>query len=433
MSNAVSSHPTTTKVRLPNGLTVLLKEMHAAPVTSLNVWYRVGSRNEHLGITGISHWVEHMMFKGTPRYNEAQMDRLISREGGQRNAFTWIDFTCYYETMPAHKIDLAIEIEADRMVNTQFRKREVESERTVIINERQMYENSPGFRLGEEVQAAAFKVHPYGHEVIGHECDLRSMTRDDLHAHYTTYYAPNNAVLCVAGAFDTAELLGKLKRAFGRHEAGPKLPRVTAREPIQKGERRVAVRGEGSTNYLTLAFAAPHAAHDDFFALVALDSLLCGASGLSFFGGGTSNRSSRLSKALVDTGLSADIGGGVAPTIDPNLYSFSATVMPGKTLSEVEAALWAQIELVQRDGVTQNELDKAIKQTRAQFAFSTETVTNQAFWMGFCEMFADHTWFDGYMPRLQRVTRDDVKRVANQILIRDHVTVGHYVAEANHA
>ena len=119
---------TTTKATLPNGLTVLLKEMHAAPVTTLNVWYRVGSRNEHLGITGISHWVEHMMFKGTPRYNEAQMDRLVSREGGQRNAFTWVDFTCYYETMPAHKIDLAIEIEADRMVNTQFRKREVESE-----------------------------------------------------------------------------------------------------------------------------------------------------------------------------------------------------------------------------------------------------------------------------------------------------------------
>ena len=419
-------------MRLSNGLTILLKEMHAAPVITLNIWYRVGSRNEHLGITGISHWVEHMMFKGTPSYNEAQMDRLISREGGQRNAFTWIDFTCYYETMPADKIDLAIGIEADRMVNTQFKKREVESERTVIINERQMYENGPSFRLSEELQAAAFKVHPYGHEVIGHECDLHSMTRDDLAAHYATYYSPANAVVCVAGAFDTADMLAKLKRAFGKHKIGPKVPLVTAHEPVQKGERRVMVNGEGSTNYLTLAFAAPQATHDDFFALVALDSVLCGASGLSFFGGGTSNRSSRLSKALVDTGLSADIGGGVAPTIDPNLYSLSATIMPGKTLAEVEAALWVQIELVKNTGVTQEELDKAIKQTRAQFAFSTETVTNQAFWLGFCEMFADYTWFEKYMPRLQRVKLADVQRVANRLLIRDHVTVGQYVGEANH-
>ncbi len=420
------------KVRLANGLTILLKEMHAAPVTTLNVWYRVGSRNEHPGITGISHWVEHMMFKGTPSFNEAEMDRLITREGGQRNAFTWIDFTCYYETMPADKIDLAIEIEADRMVNTQFRKREVESERTVIINERQMYENGPSFRLSEEVQAAAFKVHPYGHEVIGHECDLHSMTRDALAAHYATYYSPANAVICVAGAFDAADMLAKLRRAFGKHKAGPKAPPVTAVEPVQKGERRVTVRGEGSTNYLTMAFAAPPATHADFFALVALDSVLCGASGLSFFGGGTSNRSSRLSKALVDTGLSADIGGGVAPTIDAHLYSLSATVMPGKTVSEVETTLWDQIELVKKSGITRSELDKAIKQTRAQFAFGTETVTNQAFWLGFCEMFADYTWFDKYMPHLQRVTLADVQRVANQILNRDHVTVGLYVAEANH-
>ncbi|HEY3289813.1 MAG TPA: pitrilysin family protein, partial [Anaerolineae bacterium] len=154
-----------TKAVLPNGMTLVMREMHSAPVTSFWVWYRVGSRNEHLGITGISHWVEHMLFKGTPSYTESDLDRLISREGGIRNGMTWIDWTTYYETMPSNKIDLALHLEADRMMNSLVDPKEVQSERTVIINERQGSENSPSFRLSEEVQSAAFKVHPYGNDV----------------------------------------------------------------------------------------------------------------------------------------------------------------------------------------------------------------------------------------------------------------------------
>jgi zinc protease len=423
------SHKSITKTKLPNGLTVMLKEMHAAPVTSLSVWYRVGSRNEHVGITGISHWVEHMMFKGTERYNETEMDRLVSREGGTRNAFTWIDFTTYYETMPASKIDLAIDIESDRMMNTRFDPRETASERTVIINERQMYENSPVFRLAEEVQATAFRVHPYGHEVIGHMADLQRMTLDDLVRHYRTYYAPSNAIVCVAGAFNSKEMLAKLGEKFGAIPARERVPDINVAEPAQRGERRVLVKGEGMTNYLMMSFHAPAAKHDDFFALVALDSVLCGASGLAFFGGGTSNRSSRLSKALVDTGLSVDINGGLAPTIDPNLYSFMCTAQPGVAIHELENALWAQIEQVKTQGITQAELDIAIKQTRAQFAFNTESVTNQAFWMGFSEIVADYNWFKRYVEYLSAVTIDDVKRVAHLYLNRDNVTVGHYLGQ----
>ncbi|MCW1967337.1 MAG: insulinase family protein [Anaerolineae bacterium] len=423
------NHDLITRTVLPNGLTIMLKEMHAAPVTSLCVWYRVGSRNERLGCTGISHWVEHMMFKGTARYDETEMDRLISREGGTRNAFTWIDFTAYYETMPANKIDLAIAIESDRMANTQFSRKEVESERTVIINERQMYENSPNFRLVEEVQAAAFRVHPYGHEVIGHMNDLHTMTRADLIKHYRTYYAPNNAIVCVAGDFDNAEMLGKLEQTFGTLKNGKAVPAVNVTEPPQVGERRVTVKGEGATNYLMMSFHVPAAKHPDYFPLVALDSVLCGASGLAFFGGGTSNRSSRLSKALVDTGLTADIGGGLSPTIDPNLYSFFATVQPGQAIGDAERAIWAQLEQVKTEGVTQAELDKAIKQTRAQFAFSTETVTNQAFWLGYSEIVADYAWFTDYVNQLKAVTADDVRRVANLYLQPDNVTTGYYLGQ----
>lgn len=423
------NHDLITRTVLPNGLTIMLKEMHAAPVTSLCVWYRVGSRNERLGCTGISHWVEHMMFKGTARYDETEMDRLISREGGTRNAFTWIDFTAYYETMPANKINLAIDIESDRMANTRFSHKEVESERTVIINERQMYENSPNFRLVEEVQAAAFRVHPYGHEVIGHMNDLHTMTRADLIKHYRTYYAPNNAIVCVAGDFDSAEMLGKLAQTFGTLKTGKAVPVVNVTEPPQVGERRVMVKGEGATNYLMMSFHVPAAKHPDYFPLVALDSVLCGASGLAFFGGGTSNRSSRLSKALVDTGLTADIGGGLSPTIDPNLYSLFATVQPGQAIADAERAIWAQLEQVKTEGVTQAELDKAIKQTRAQFAFSTETVTNQAFWLGYSEIVADYAWFTGYVDQLKAVTAEDVRRVANVYLRPDNLTVGHYLGQ----
>lgn len=417
------------KTQLSNGLTVILKEMHAAPVTSFCVWYRVGSRNERLGITGVSHWVEHMMFKGTPSYGEAEMDRLVSREGGVRNAFTWIDFTAYYETMPSDKIDLAIEMETDRMVNSVFNAKEVESERAVIINERQGSENSPFFRLFEDMQAAAFKVHPYGHEVIGHMADLQRISRDDLYGHYKQFYTPNNAVITVAGDFKAEDMLGKINKLYGKLKPSKPIQPVKAAEPAQTGERRVTVKGEGQTHYLALAFHAPSGTHPDYMPLVALDSVLCGASGLSFFGGGTSNRSSRLSKSLVDTGLFADIGGGVLPTIDPFLYSIAGTVMPGQDIAACEAALWRELEKVRTTPVSADDLAKAIKQTKAQIAFSTETVTNQAFWLGFSEVVADYTWFTTYLDRLSRVTVEDVQRVANAYLTPDNVTVGQYLGQ----
>ena len=444
----LAQHDGITKAVLPNGMTLVLKEMHIAPVTSFWVWYRVGSRNEHLGITGISHWVEHMLFKGTPTYSESELDRLVSREGGVRNGMTWIDWTTYYETMPSNKIDLALRLEADRMVHSVFDPKEVQSERTVIINERQGSENSPLFRLVEDVQAAAYKVHPYGHEVVGHISDLSSMTREDLYGHYRKYYAPNNAIASVAGDFDTEQMLARLTQLYGKLKPAPKIPAVTAKEPPQRGERRVTVKGDGSTDYLLMAFHAPPTtdrqdaatsdgrtgdgrAHEDFFPLMALDSVLCGASGLSFSGGGTSNRSSRMSKALVDSGMAADVGAGVTPTIDPFIYSFLATAQPGKDINELERMLWDELDKVKQHSVTQAELDKAIKQSKAQFAFSSESVTNQALWMGYCEVFADYSWFLHFIDNLSAVTVDDVRRVAEKYLTRDNVTVGQYRGQGN--
>src|SRR3990172_3413342 len=180
---------------LSNGLPVLLKEIHTAPLISSWMWYRVGSRDEVTGNTGISHWTEHMQFKGTAQFPSSVLDKAISRDGGTWNAFTYLDWTTYFETMPSDRFDLALRLEADRMVNSLVDHEEVDSERTVIISEREGHENEPLFRLGEAVQQTAFRVHPYHHEVVGDMADLHSLTRADLYAHYRTHYLPNNAVL----------------------------------------------------------------------------------------------------------------------------------------------------------------------------------------------------------------------------------------------
>jgi len=198
--------PTTRSV-LSNGLVVLLREVHAAPVATFWAWYRVGSRNEVPGITGISHWVEHMLFKGTPTLGKGEFSRLVNRHGGSWNGFTWKDFTAYFETLPAEHIGLGIQIESDRMTHSLFDPEEVESERTVIISEREGAENNPEYALYEEVEAAAYRVHTYRHAVIGYKSDLLAMTRDDLIRHYRTYYTPNNAVVVAVGDFDSQALL----------------------------------------------------------------------------------------------------------------------------------------------------------------------------------------------------------------------------------
>lgn len=415
------------RVVLENGLTVLLREMRHAPVASFWVWYRVGSRNERSGITGISHWVEHMLFKGTPSFPQGEFDKAVARDGGMFNGMTWVDFTTYFETLPADRIDLALRVEADRMVNAVFDPDETELERTVIISERQGNENNPGFLLSEALQAAAFQAHPYHHSVIGWQCDLETMTRDQLYAHYRTYYAPNNAIVAVAGDFDASAMLARIQELFGGIPRGPEPPRVAALEPQQRGERRVNVEGPGTTAYLEMAFRAPPATHPDYHALVLVEAILSGARGMSLWGGGGNNRSSRLYKALVETDLATSADCSISSTIDPYLFSFSATVRQGRTLDEVEAALWAQIQEICDTPVSEAELQKAIKQTRAQFAYSSESVTDQGYWLGFSEIVADVSWFHGFLDKLAQVTVADIQRVARTYFKPALRNVGWYV------
>ena len=417
------------KATLDNGLLVVLKEMHHAPVVSFWLWYRVGSRNESPGITGISHWVEHMMFKGTPTFPQGEFDKVVAREGGVFNGMTWIDWTTYFETLPSDRFDLALRIESDRMVNSLFDAQELEKERTVVISEREGAENFPQWLLNEEVRAAAFRVHPYRHQVIGWKQDLQTMSRDDLWQYYRAYYAPNNAIAVAVGDFQSDALLARIGELFGDIPPGPELPTVRAVEPPQRGERRVIIEGEGKTAYLQMVFHAVPATHEDYFPLVVLDAVLGGAKPMSFLGGGMTNRSSRLYKALVDTELAAEVGCSVEPTIDPFLFSFHATVRPERTLEEVEAALWAELERVAQEPISPEELTKAIKQARAQFAYSSESVSSQGFWLGFSEIVASTEWFYGYLDSLADVTIEDVQRVAKKYLAKSRRTVGWYVPQ----
>ncbi len=418
-----------TRKTLDNGLTVMLKEIHTAALISSWMWYRVGSRDEVPGKTGISHWVEHMQFKGTPQFPANVLDKAISREGGVWNAFTYLDWTTYFETMPADKIDLALRLEADRMTNSVFDPEEVASERTVVISEREGNENRPMFRLSEAVQAAAFRVHSYHHKVIGDMADLHSMSRDDLYNHYQTYYTPNNAVMAVAGDFETEEMLGRIEELYGGIKRGDDPQRLSRPEPEANGGMRLTVEGEGETTYLQIAYRFPSAADPDFFPLTVLDSLLAGASNLNMFGGGISNKTSRLYRALVEKELTVSVHASAQATIDPYLYNFTMITRPERTPDEALAVFDDEIARVQNDLVSTDEVERAVKQARALFAYGSESITNQAFWLGYAEMFADYDWFLNYLDNLAAVTPDDVQRVAQKYLRPQTRVIGVYLPE----
>jgi len=411
---------------LKNGMKVMLKEIHTAPIISSWLWYRVGSKDEPTGKTGISHWTEHMQFKGTKKFPSSMLDKAISREGGRWNAATSHDATRYYETMPADKIDLALQLEADRMTNSIYSEKEVASERTVIISEREGHENEPMFKLGEAVQQTAFHVHPYHHEIIGDMADLHTITRDDLYEHYRKYYVPNNAVLAISGDFETKSMLKRVKELFGSIPKGAIPPRLARPEPEQKGEVRLSVEGPGETTFIQVAYRFPNATHPDYIPLQVLDSLLGGASGLSY-------KTSRLYRALVDGEYAVDVSGWSESTIDPFLYRITITNHPKRKPEETLAALDKEIQKLQEVLVSKDEIVRAVKQARAVFSYSSENISNQAFWMGYVEMFASYEWFTTYLDKLAKVTPKDVQRVAQKYLRSNSRVIGTYIPKGRGA
>jgi len=413
---------------LDNGLRVLVVERHAAPVATFWLWYAVGSRNEQPGRTGISHWVEHMLFKGTPTRPYAALTRAIDRLGGRWNAFTWKDYTAYHEVLPAEHLPVVIEMEADRMRNTCFEPEEVERERTVILSEREGAENFPLFSLQEEVDALAFKVHPYRLPVIGWKGDLRRLTRDDLYAHYRTYYHPGNALAVAVGAFDAEAVLEQVRRAFDPLAPGPPPPPVTVEEPPQEGERRVVLqRPGGATSYVQVAYHAPAAGDPDLPALLVLDGVLGGFDAVR--GAVAPARSSRLYRALVDRGLATEVVSSVAASFDPGLLRIVATVRSGVPVATVEAAILEEVERLVTTEVLPEELARVRRQARAQFSYVRDGVHAFAGALGAYALLLYPEAFFDVMAHVERVTPADVQRVAARIFDPRRRTVGWYVPE----
>jgi zinc protease len=407
--------------KLDNGLQVLLKPIHIAPVVSNWIWYRVGGRNEQPGKTGISHWVEHMMFKGTPTFPKGSIMLEINRNGGVLNGFTSQDYTAYFETLPADRLDLGLRIESDRMANSVIDSAEVDSERTVIISEREGSENNPEWALHEEVMATAFRVHPYGHMVIGWKDDLWNINREDLYQHYKMYYGPHNAVLVIVGDIDVQKVQTRVNELFSAIPAGPPPPPMQLKEPPQQSERRVLMRQPGNTTYFQSVYHTCAGTDEDAFPLMILEAVLSGA---SFGGGSPTHRSARLYRALVETEIATYAGAHYQPSIDPDPFRFYGTVRDGHSPAEFEAALDAEIERLRQEPVSEDELARVRKQVQAQFAYSLERVSSQAQWLGLMEMLGDWRRLDTFVDNLSTVTDEDVQRVAEKYLRPTNRTVG---------
>jgi zinc protease len=435
MVATASASASFTETRLANGLRVITREVHERPLIGVWMWYRVGGRNELPGTTGISHWVEHMLFKGGARFGKGEISRAISRRGGALNAFTWIDCTAYFETLPADSLELALDIESDRIYDTRFDPDEAEAERTVVISEREGSENFPEFWLREEVQSVAWREHPYRLGVIGPKSDLRAMTREQLYAHYMRYYMTNNAALVIVGDVQTERCLDLVGRAFDPLPPGPEPPPMGIVEEPQTGERRLIVRRPGPTRYILLAYHAPAASHPDAAAMVVLGAVLGGAASPIAWGGARGlGRSSRLYRALVDGELASAVAAGYELTLDPYLFTVDATLRPDVEPQRAEAAVFEQLDRLQREPVPADELTRTKRQLEAQVVYSLEGVTNQGFALGFMNLVAGDTGaWETFPAALQAVTAEDLMRVATTYLTETNRTVGWFVPTAMEA
>ena len=422
-----NGRPQVIEQTLDNGLRVLLAPLHAAPLVSVWCWYHVGSKDEGPGTTGASHWVEHMNFKGTEGISREDLKVWIERAGGMWNGYTWIDQTTYFETLAADALDLALQIESERMTGCLYDPEEFESERTVIISELQGNENNPGYVLGVEVASAALRAHPYRWPTLGWLSDLETMGRDVLYGHYRDYYLPNNATLVVAGDIEPTDALQLIQHYFGAIEPGERPPGVRTREPEQEGERRVVVERPGTTRYLDIAFHAPAFGDEDFVPLLVADAVLSGGKGINLWAGGfgrNARTTSPLYQALVEPELVAGVSSALLPTEQPYLYGISATVRDGVAEAAVEEALFTAIDALAQAKPSEHALRKAKNQLLAQLAFDDEGVTRIAHQLGFFSTIADWKRLATVDDEIEAVTAEQVRDVVAHRLAASHRTVG---------
>jgi len=400
---------------LDNGLKVLLLEEHKSPVAVFQIWYKVGSVDEPYDKAGMSHMLEHMMFKGTDKYGPKTFSRTVQKYGGSDNAFTSHDYTAYFQTFASDYIYLSLELESDRMKNLLLDKDEFRSERDVVAEERRMrYDNDPESALGELTQAATFEVHPYRWPIIGWMETIRNWELEDLENHYENYYVPNNATIVMVGDFDADSMLEDIERYFGGIPRGPEPEHASITEPEQKGERRVYLKKEAQLPTLYIAYHTPNMTHPDTFALDVLETVISGG------------KSARLYKSLVyDKQVAQYAGAGYnSVTRYPETFTFWAGVMPEHTADEVEAGIYEEIEKLKSEPVGEREMKKAKNQIEASFIMGQDSNFYRAMLLGRYELAGSWKMLTTYVDGIRAVTPKDVMRVAKEYLVEENRTVG---------
>ena len=401
---------------LENGLKVILVEEHKAPVVTIQIWYRAGSRNEITGKTGLAHLTEHMMFKGTPKYGKGEFSRMIAKVGGTENAFTSKDYTAYFENLSTDQIGLALNLESDRMTNLLLDTKEFQLEREVVKEERRLRtDDDPQSLVVEYLYAMAYLVHPYHAPTLGWMTDLDHLERNDVTAFYKRYYSPNNAILVIVGDIDPDKLLPKIQQTFGRVPKGFPAPPFHIVEPEQNGERRFVIKKEAQLPFVFAGYPVPNFSHPDNYALGVLANILF------------SGKSSRLYRSLVyEQKLALDVGGEYPNlSANPDLFYLYGIPQPGKSAEELEKALYAEIQKVTSEPISDLELQKAKNQIEAGFIMGQDSNFFQAMQIGSAEAVgAGYDYQESYVENIRKVTKEDVMRVAKTYLIEDHRTVG---------
>ena len=404
-----------TEATLDNGLRVLVQEDPRNPIVAVQIFYRVGSRNELPGATGLAHFLEHMMFKGTPTRGRGQISRLIEQNGGRDNAFTTKDVTGYYVNIAADRLDLVLGVEADRMRNLLLDAGEIDSERQVVMEERRSrIDDDPEGVIYEAMSSLAYVAHPYRAPIIGWMADIARINRGELRAFYDTYYQPNNAILVIAGDVKADAALAMVRRHFGPIPRGATPPPMTAVEPPQADERRLVLRKEDAQlPVVNIAWHVPNYTSPDAAALEVLSTLL------------SEGRSSRLYRRLVyEKRMALGAGGEYSYTsLDPTLFWFYATLLPGQSPEAMEQALLAEVEQLTREPVPTEELERARNQIEAAFVWQQDSVFSRASVLGRYELLGSWRLLDDFLPKLRAVTAADLQRVAQRYFVVEHKNV----------
>jgi zinc protease len=406
--------------KLDNGLKILLYEDHNIPQVALYTFFRVGSRNERPGITGVSHYIEHMMFNGTKKIGPGDFDRKMEFSGGANNAFTGTDMTGYTDWFPPAALEAMIVMEADRIQGLIFEPKVFESERGVIASERRMgVENNNDSILSENVRATAIMAHPYHWGVIGWMSDILNWKRDDVMAYYRTFYSPNNAILILVGDFESAKALDLIKKYYSGIPASPPPPAVTTVEPPQMGPKQVFIRKEAQTPSFNMVYHAPNCQSPDFYPLSILDMVLL------------NGESSRLYKRLVrDEQVALNVYGGISETIDPMLFTIYVKPRPGVDLNRLEAVIEEELGKIKKEGITDKEYQKAQNMIRSDFYFGLQTNAGKARQLGSTEvLYGSYEKLFTQMDNYAAVKREQIQEAAKKYLTENNKTVGKLIPE----